>query len=589
VSAPAAARWLLVAAVFAGCRPGDSAPDAGGRDSVDAASDSRAGAGSGAAPAVRERFITTPDGVRLFVREVGEGAETVIAPFVQFHTDRLDPLARGRRLVLYDPRGRGRSDAVDPSRVSLEYQLSDLEAVRSAAGADRAALIGWSGMGMELWVYARRHPDRVTRLVQLAPVPPRQEPWMERIMLDREARSDTAALRRAEEATQAGADPAESCRALADLRRQATFADPSDAWEAPDLCDLPNERNENLGPYFEALLGSFGAFDWRGELSSVTVPRLVIHGARDNIPLEGNREWVAGQAHARLLVVPEAGHWPHYERPELVLPAIETFLRGGWPRGAEAVSGHGSPDSAGAAITHVANEGFLLAGGGARVLVDALFRDGLPEYERVTGAEREALETGRGAFADVDAVLVTHVHRDHFHPLAVARHLESNPRTVVLGPAQVADSLELHAPRWAAIAGRAIRITPSAGTRLERRVGELEVGGLGLHHPPSRNQPVQHTGWIVRIGGRTILHLGDAALDEREFAPLGLGAAGVDLALVPAWVLDDGGWAFLDRHVKPGRVVAMHVPPEDVASTRERLAAQGRGAVVLAPGESLRF
>jgi hypothetical protein len=33
----------------------------------------------------------------------------------------------------------------------------------------------------------------------------------------------------------------------------------------------------------------------------------------------------------------------------------------------------------------------------------------------------------------------------------------------------------------------------------------------------------------------------------------------------------------------------MHVPPDEVSATRERLAAQGRGAVVLAPGESLRI
>ena len=44
-------------------------------------------------------------------------------------------------------------------------------------------------------------------------------------------------------------------------------------------------------------------------MAAVTVPRLVIHGARDNTPLAGNREWVAGQANVRLLVIEGAGHW----------------------------------------------------------------------------------------------------------------------------------------------------------------------------------------------------------------------------------------------------------------------------------------
>jgi pimeloyl-ACP methyl ester carboxylesterase len=79
---------------------------------------------------------------------------------------------------------------------------------------------------------------------------------------------------------------------------------------------------------------SIGGFDWSDSLARVgQVPRLVIHGARDNTPLAGNREWVAHQPNARLLVVEGAGHWPHYERPDVTLPAIEQFLEGEWPAG----------------------------------------------------------------------------------------------------------------------------------------------------------------------------------------------------------------------------------------------------------------
>lgn len=55
------------------------------------------------------------------------------------------------------------------------------------------------------------------------------------------------------------------------------------------------------------------------------------------MPLEGNREWVQGQPNARLLIVDGAGHWPHYERPQIVLLAIDAFLDGRWPEGSEAL------------------------------------------------------------------------------------------------------------------------------------------------------------------------------------------------------------------------------------------------------------
>jgi proline iminopeptidase len=286
---------------------------------------------------VEEKFVVTGDGVRLYCRTVGEGDQTLIVPLATYHADRFDPLARGRRVVLYDPRGRGRSDAVDTSAVSLEHQLRDMEAVREGSGAEKVALVGWSSMGMELFVYAFKYPERVSHLVQLAPLPPRRSPYMDQIIEDRERRTDSGAMEALQRRQQAGGfddDPARLCREINYLSWGATFADPVAALEVPDVCVHENEWPTNLGPYLEALLGSYGDYDWRPELRVVTAPRLVVHGIEDNVPLEGSREWVAGQPHARLLVLQETGHWPHYENRGAVLDSIERFLGGDWPPGA---------------------------------------------------------------------------------------------------------------------------------------------------------------------------------------------------------------------------------------------------------------
>ncbi len=286
---------------------------------------------------MQERLVTSDDGVKLYCRIVGEGDQAVIVPLATYHADRLDPLARGRRVVLYDPRGRGRSDSVDPSRVSLEYQLRDLEAVRESIGSESVALLGWSSTGMELFVYAIQYPKRVTRLVQLAPLPPRRTPYMDEIIEDRERRTDAEAMQKLQERQQAGefdADPARLCREINYLSWGATFADPVSALEVPDVCVHSNEWPTTLAPYLEALLASYGDYDWRPDLRKVTQPRLVVHGAWDNIPLESSKEWVAGQPNARLLVLQKAGHWPHYEDRGAVLDAVEAFLSGDWPPGA---------------------------------------------------------------------------------------------------------------------------------------------------------------------------------------------------------------------------------------------------------------
>jgi pimeloyl-ACP methyl ester carboxylesterase len=325
--------FAFVSAVILGCRS-EEVPSPGEPGGETAQAGSRS---------VQEGFAPADDGVRLYYRVIGDGPQAVVIP-VGFYLEPLfAPLATPeRRLVFYDPRGRGRSDAVDPARVSLDHQIADVEAVRRALGIEQMALIGWSGLGMEMAVYAMRHPERVTRLVQVAPVPPRQTPWAEQGYAARARRYDGEAVRRFDERLDAGdfeTDPAGHCRALNNVVLPALLATPSRYNRIPDVCVHENEWPVNTGPLFEALLGSFGDYDWRNSLESVTVPRLVVHGEEEAFPLEGSREWVRGFQNARLLVIPNARHFPFVDRPDLFFPAIDRFLRGDWPPEAEVVGG----------------------------------------------------------------------------------------------------------------------------------------------------------------------------------------------------------------------------------------------------------
>lgn len=284
--------------------------------------------------AVSEHFANTSDSVRLYYRVAGDSGPTVLAPFALFHGSSLDSLATEFRVVTYDPRGRGQSDPVPPGKVSLNHLLLDLETVRQAVGAEQVAMIGWSGGGMETFVYTLRNPNRVTRLVQLAPVAPRFVPYSGLMMADRRARTDSTAAATFSARQRAGAfgtDTAALCRAADSVSAPPLFANPATRPSTPDACRFPNEYPARLGTYFGALFSSIDGFDWRDSLAAVSIPRLVIHGARDNTPLAGNEEWVTGQSNARLLVIENAGHWPHYEQPQETLAAIRAFLRGGWP------------------------------------------------------------------------------------------------------------------------------------------------------------------------------------------------------------------------------------------------------------------
>ena len=176
------------------------------------------------------------DGVRLYYKMVGDGEQVVVVPAALFLSEVLMPLADKRRIVFYDPRNRGQSDAADTSTVSLDRQIQDLEQLRIALGIDQMALIGWSGLGMEMAAYTIRHPERVTRLVQVDAVPPSAS-IMAAAGDQRSSRIDQNAVEEVNRQAEAGEiEPQEHCRSYNALTLSSNFEDTALAAQVPDVC-----------------------------------------------------------------------------------------------------------------------------------------------------------------------------------------------------------------------------------------------------------------------------------------------------------------------------------------------------------------
>jgi pimeloyl-ACP methyl ester carboxylesterase len=154
---------------------------------------------------------------------------------------------------------------------------------------------------------------------------PRMDPALQKQMAARVAAGEFAG------------DEVGRCRNGAWMGLRTNWPDSTQWYRAPDVCDSPNEVGSRYNDFVPRLIAKLGLFDFREGLSRFRLPLLVVHGDRDNPPLGGSEEWVAGMAQGRLLVMPGMGHWPQFERPAELLAALRAFLDGGWPTGAMAV------------------------------------------------------------------------------------------------------------------------------------------------------------------------------------------------------------------------------------------------------------
>lgn len=113
------------------------------------------------------------DGVSIAYEDLGQGEPLVLLHGVTESRESWHEagyveqlLRRGRRLILIDCRGHGRSGKPrDPDAYSGRRRAGDIAAVLDFAGIRRAALMGHSMGGMVALATAAYHPDRVNALI----------------------------------------------------------------------------------------------------------------------------------------------------------------------------------------------------------------------------------------------------------------------------------------------------------------------------------------------------------------------------------------------------------------------------------------
>jgi pimeloyl-ACP methyl ester carboxylesterase len=173
------------------------------------------------------------------------------------------------RVYAPDLRGHGASDWSGP--YTVEQLTADLAAFLDALGLRRVALVGHSMGAVPAYLFAARHPERVTRLILEEPAPPFPRP--------------PAARER----------PAEP---------------PSFDWDATALSDEFTDPPPS----------------WGAALSDIKSPALLIAGGQDSHLDDGRLAEMAALMGDCELTAIEAGHMVHATRPAEFTEAVTAFL-----------------------------------------------------------------------------------------------------------------------------------------------------------------------------------------------------------------------------------------------------------------------
>ena len=239
------------------------------------------------------------NGAGLYYEVHGSGQPLLMIPGFGATTNvywaNIEPLAERFKVIVFDPRGAGRSD-VPSDGYSMRHFVDDCVAIIEAAGESSAHIFGASFGGMVAQNLALTCPDRVRRLVLICTTPggaAHVPPPVEQL----------ATFMAAAEIT----DPAAAVRSTYPLHYSDAYVAAHDA-EIVER-SLANAHLRSTPQGRAGQLVAVNEHDTLDRLPSLRIATLVIHGGEDGVvPVENGRIIADAIPGARLEIFPHAKH-----------------------------------------------------------------------------------------------------------------------------------------------------------------------------------------------------------------------------------------------------------------------------------------
>ena len=259
---------------------------------------------------------------RIAYRTFGSGAPLVLLNRMRGTLDTWDPvfldqLARTNRIVTVDYPGIGYSGGMFPA--DMPAAASFVKAFATGISLKRFAVLGWSWGGLAAQAVLLQYPEMVSHAVLVGTAPPGpgqaeiQQVWLERALKPVNDLDDEVIL---------FFEPkSEASRRAAKMSRQRIYA-------RPDVVSKIPARQEEFMAYLKAGEGFRADAGRRQQLTLSRIPMLILCG--DNDPSVPATNWypLVGQIpRAQLVVLPESGHGPQHQYPELSAKYIAAFLQ----------------------------------------------------------------------------------------------------------------------------------------------------------------------------------------------------------------------------------------------------------------------
>lgn len=216
-------------------------------------------------------------------------------------------------------------------------------------------------------------------------------------------------------------------------------------------------------------------------------------------------------------------------------------------------------------VTLLANEGILLQFKNTKLLIDGIHEN---SSEMFSGLSKrvlsELLEGSTSLFQNIDYVLFTHCHYDHFSAWCTESFLQNHRvKGLFLPDRQTAELFSLRQTALRQADQIWLLDLPLSVKRTSQLTADISLTVFRSNHAGKQYADVENYCYLLDFNGQKVFIIADGAYEADYFARM-LEGETIDAAFInPLFLNQHEGRQVITQALKPSRVVVYHIPFAD--------------------------
>ncbi|MFC3094036.1 MBL fold metallo-hydrolase [Alteromonas sediminis] len=213
---------------------------------------------------------------------------------------------------------------------------------------------------------------------------------------------------------------------------------------------------------------------------------------------------------------------------------------------------------------YLGNEAVLVESGEHKVLFDPFFHNGFGIYQKVPHNIRQAIFKGEIPYNNVNMIVISHAHEDHFSADDVARYMTLHPTVKLVAPQQAINLLS--SDHVSAMKERIYAIELAFNSSpWQKQIEGVHVEAVRIPHAgwPGRADVENLVFRLSFANTATVIHMGDAdpQIEHYQAYQSHWNKRDTQIGFPPYWFLEGAeGRYILEKTLRVKQAVGVHVP-----------------------------